>query len=157
MGGGGAGTQLNMCPDLVLECSPILPPFPSSLPSFRVPFSLFFLRQPYVLPLTAWTSSIRPAAWEDKPGGQTRSSAADKTPASHPRRRLAATVKRSCARQPTERPREQDRRLPLFCKSPALLTDNSSMEPAEWDGSNPPGRFPSWGAGTTEGVALDGR
>lgn len=142
-----------MCPDLVLKRSPILPPFlcfPSASPS------PYFSPPALRTPLSAWTSSIRPAAWEDKPGGQTRRTAADNTrltstppPQSHSEAELYAPAHRSGRRQ-------QDRRLPLFCKSPALLSDNSSMEPAEWDGSNPR-LFPKLECRDRRGVAQEGR
>lgn len=139
-----------MCPDLVLKRSPILPPF-LCFPSFRVPFSLFFSASPtYSLIGVDFQHPTRCL------GGQTRRTAADNTrltstppPQSHSEAELYAPAHRSGRRQ-------QDRRLPLFCKSPALLSDNSSMEPAEWDGSNPR-LFPKLECRDRRGVAQEGR
>lgn len=128
-------------------------PYPSSFPLLSFlprPLLLIFLRQPYVLPYRRGLPASDPLPGrtnpEDKPGGPPLI-----TPASHPRRRLRVTVKRSCTRQPTGAA-EGSRtggclyfaNRPLSCQTIVAWSPQSGM-------AQTPGCFQSWSAGTAEG------
>lgn len=143
-GGGGAGTQLNMCPDLVLKCFP----YPSFFPSAS--FLAFFSASATCL--LVGEDFQHPSAEKARRclGGQTQRTSADSTGSSQ--RCLALQLKNKSTLagcMSAHSGPEQGTGLPLFCKQPALLVDNSSMEPAEWDGSKPV--VPKLGCGAAGG------
>ena len=130
-----------MCPDLVLKCRCPL------LPSFRV--SAPFLCGPCTLPARRRLPASDRRGAADPWGGKTQREVPLIEPLK-PAPLTAAPLYRPapltciCIRL---KPRQEDTFILQIARS--LLVDNSSMEPAEWDGSKP--GVPKLGSGDRRG------